>query len=282
MLTRTTPFKLVLVEGDSSANNPIHEMEEAIAYFKLYETQHALPEYLPGITEKIRSALSNGADHPEGRLSLGRALIEMDSLVAAENVLLQAANTYPEHARIQYWLGYIYAEQNKSQRAMNAFQKALSASPEFNEARLKLAIQYAAQSLFDEAEQEYLEVIRRDSLNHPEAYNNLGFLYMNLNRLDEALPLFIAATNLDPRLPIAWTNAGSIYLFNGQLDQAADVFESALEVDPNFIPAIGNLAQVYWQMNQPEQARSMLNRLLQLNPGDRRARSLLNQWQSNE
>ena len=183
---------------------------------------------------------------------------------------------------MQYWLGFTHAEQNEPALAASAFQKSLSITPEFNEARLKLAIQLAAQSLFDEAEQEYLEVIRRDSLNHPEAYNNLGFLYMNLNRLEEALPLLTTATNLDPKLPIAWTNAGSIYLYNGQLDQAARVFERALEVDPNFVPAIGNLAQVYWQMNQPENARSMLRRLLQLNPGDRRALALLNQWNTNE
>ena len=282
ILTRSTPFTLLPTEGNLDIQDPTHLMEEGIAYYKLYETQHALPEYLPDVIDRIRTARAKGADHPEGRLSLGRALIEMDSLNSANSILQQAANAYPEHARIQYWLGHTFAELNDPARAASAFQRALSVSPEFNEARLKLAIQYAAQSLFDEAEQEYLEVIRRDSIHHPEAYNNLGFLYMNLNRLEEALNLLETATALDPSLPVAWTNAGSIYLYNGQLDQAAAVFERALDADPNYIPAIGNLAQVYWQLSQPREARAMLRRLLQLNPGDRRAQALLNQWESDE
>jgi len=278
MLTRTTPFKLVQVEGQQDGNDPAAMLEEGIAYYKLYETRHKLPEYLPEIIQSIRTALNNGADHPEGRLSLGKALIESDSLLSAERVLQAAAMAYPEHARIHYWLGFTLAEQSKPSPASDAFRAALNISPEFNEARLKLAIQLAALSRFDEAEQEYLEVIRRDSVNHPEAWNNLGFLYLNVNRLDEALPLFEQATALDPQLPIAWTNAGSIHLYHGELEKAASVFERALDVDAEFVPAIGNLAQVYWQMNRPEEAKSMLRRLLQINPNDRRALSLLNQW----
>lgn len=277
-LTRTTPFDLVKAEGVSDPNNPDFLMQEGIAYFKFYETRHTLPSYLPEIARRIRTALSRGADHPEGRLSLGRALIEMDSLRSAQRVLSQATSKYPDNAHIQYWLGQTEATLGNMAQSVDAYQRALSISPEFNEARLKLAIQFTNLSRFDEAEQEFLEVIRRDSVNHLEAWNNLGFLYLNLNRLDEALPLFNRATDLDPQQPIAWANAGSIYLFKGQLDEAATVFERALEVDPSFVPAIGNLAQVYWQMNKPEEARAMLRRLLQLNPGDRRALMMLDQW----
>ena len=278
-LTRTAPFKLVRSEGTDASEHPADMLEEGIAYFKFYETRHGLADYLQDVIRLIRTAMASGADHPEGRIALGRALIEMDSLKSAEEFLATSSLRYPQNAHIQYWLGYVYAETGNRSLAITAFQQAVNLSPEFIEARLKLAIQHSYVPNLYEAEQELLEVIRRDSLNF-EAWNNLGFLYLRQqDRISEALPYFLRATELDPLQPIAWANAGSVYLFNGDVEQARISFQRALDADPNYVPAIGNLAQVYWQMNKPEEARSMLRRLLQLNPGDRRALMMLDQWQ---
>ena len=278
-LVKTTPSTLVRIESNGNPRGPDAMLEEAIAYFDFYDSQHELPDYLPRIVTIARQALAEGADHPEGRLSLGRALLELDSLQSARRVLEAATNQYPEHARIHYWLGETFAALGSNEQALASYRQTVNLSPKFNEARLRVARELTALSRLDEAEQVYLDLIAEDSVSHPQAWNNLGFLYLNMNRLQEALPLFEQATNLDPTMIIAWANAGSVHLFNGDLDLAAATFEQALEIDPSYVPAIGNLAQVYWQQDKKEEARSMLRRILAFNPSDQRARALLEQWQ---
>ena len=79
------------------------------------------------------------------------------------------------------------------------------------------------------------------------------------------------------RLPkTALNNLGNTYLAIVNIAEGSHLFQRVLQLDPNFVPALGNLAVISLRRGQTE-ARQYLHRLLKINPGDQRARALLNQ-----
>ncbi len=274
-LVQETPFELVRLEADTGQDSGDAQLEQAIAYFNFYDTEHRHPGYLPIITQRVRSGLALGADHVEARLVMARALIEQDSLRTAQQVLDAAIQTYPAHARLFFWLGEVKQMQQDYPGAIAAFSNAASLAPAFLQAKMKLASAYSNAQQLDAAEQTLLDVVADNPVHLPDAWNNLGFVYLQTQRLDEAGRMFERAVALDPDLATAWANAGTVHLMTNAFDEAAEKFEQALRADPAYVPALGNLSLVYRQQGRIEEAKETLRRLLTVQPGDRNALSLL-------
>ena len=279
-VVRSTPFTLTRVETREGSDDAQARLEEAIAYFNFYDTEHRLPSYLPQIVSTARQALREGAEHPEGRLVMARALFEMDSLRTAGQVLNEAIAKYPSHARLHFWLGEVNTRLQDVNTAILNFQRSVDLSPQFTQARLKLASAYSAGQRLDEAEAELLQVVDDNPTHLAEAWNNLGFLYLQTNRLEEAGPLFDRAIALNPDLATAWANAGSIYLMQQDLVNAEEKFRNALKADPAFIPALGNLSLIYRQQGKIADAREMLRRLLTFQPNDPNALAMMRELEN--
>ena len=280
---RQRPFNLVRVTKSGQQKLPdesVAALEEAIAYYEFYETQDTQPVYLDRAIRRARKGLAGGAEHPEGRLALGRALIEQDALKEAEAVLAEAARRYPEHARILYWLGTVRHERGRPREAVAPLKKAWNVQPALVEAGLKLGQALDDAGQLDNAARVLQEVVRRNPVHLPEAWNNLGFIYLRRRRLEEALDNFEKALALQPDMAEALVNAGSIHLMRQEYDEAAAFFERSTRADTSYAPAFGNLGVVYARQGQHAKARRMLERVLELKPGDRRARALLQQLSS--
>jgi tetratricopeptide (TPR) repeat protein len=67
---------------------------------------------------------------------------------------------------------------------------------------------------------------------NPDAFNNLGFAYTNLERLEDGVSAYLQVLKLDPNNVAAQINSGVIYFKQGKADQAAKMFEGALADDP--------------------------------------------------
>jgi tetratricopeptide (TPR) repeat protein len=84
---------------------------------------------------------------------------------------------------------------------------------------------------FEKALEEFKTAAVIDPQN-PDAFNNLGYTYTNLDRLDEALRAYEKVLQLSPDNVPARINSGVIYFKKDQADQAAEMFEAALQKDP--------------------------------------------------
>jgi len=268
--------KLDLVRvTDDAPGQAQAKLERAVAYFKFYETKHRRPGYLPEVTRKAREGLQGGAETSKGRLTLGRALLEQDSLRAAERVLQAAAKAHPDHARIQYWLGVARLRQGQNKAAVGPLKEAWNAQSALTEAGMKLGEALSGAGRTQPALRAYREVVRRNPAQHPEAWNNLGFIYLQQRDLDKALNHFQRALALRPDLAQALVNAGTVHLMRREMAEARRYFERSIEADPDYTPAYGNLAMIYARNGKTGEARRLLQELLKRNPNDRRARSLL-------
>ncbi|MEP0546777.1 MAG: tetratricopeptide repeat protein [Rhodothermales bacterium] len=275
-MSREEPFVLVnLLDGAQPMPPGEADLEAALAYFHFYETVHPQAAYLPDVAARIRRGLAAGADRVDARVALGRALAEMDSLAAAERVLGEAVAAYPGDAWAQYWLGTVRDRRGKAEAAEAPLRRAVEIQPLLVEARIALADVLSEMGRTDEAVQHLEAAVAADSLHHPAAWNNLGFLYLQAGRMAAAERPLATAVRLDPDFAEARVNLGAIYLSDGRLDPAIEQFEQAIRARPDYAPAYGNLGVAYVQLGRTADARRMFERLLTLSPGDQRARAYL-------
>lgn len=274
---RTEPFRLVRMTDTTGTPFGKAVLEEAIAYYTFYETRHRLPAYLPQITARVRQGVAAGADHPDARLSYGKALAAMDSMGAAATVFAEAIAVYPVDPRLHLGLGTALLEDGRPQQALAPLQQALTLQPRLLEARLKLAETYEALGQMADAETAYRELLNQDPVHHPGAWNNLGLLYFQQQRVDEAEPVFERAISLDPNLTIAIVNLGSVRLIQQDMEAAKALFERALKQEPDNVSALGNLGLIQAQQGNFAEARDLMRRVLAITPNDQRARAILAQ-----
>lgn len=282
----TTPVTLINVTArERQLSGTVSQSEDVatadlslgIAYFDYYDTDHRLVEYLTRSARLIRSGMRSGATHPRARTVLGRVLIELDSIRAAEAQLRLAVENYPNDPGAQYWLGYAQAELGKYFEASTTLQAVVSENPRFSEARYKYAEVLEALGRTELAVSQYQELVSRDPVRHTGGWNNLGLLFLQQQRMEEARERLQTAINLNPRFVEARANLGAVYFSQNNPDLAARQFEIALMFNPNYTPALGNLGVISMQAGQTAAAREYFERMLELTPGDPQATAYLSQ-----
>jgi tetratricopeptide (TPR) repeat protein len=92
-------------------------------------------------------------------------------------------------------------------------------------------VQAGKEQDYQKALEEFQTATIIDATN-PDAFNNLGYAYTNLDRLEEALEAYRKVLELDEDNVAARINSGVIYFKLGQEDKAARMFGSALDSDP--------------------------------------------------
>jgi Flp pilus assembly protein TadD/peroxiredoxin len=100
----------------------------------------------------------------------------------------------------------------------------------------------------------------------PEAYYNLGTLYLRKNALAEAREYLRQTLKLRPDYPEAWNNLGMVAGQEGQMDEAIHNFQQSLSQRPNYVIAMLNLGNLYRRQGAVEEAEKLLGRALELEP----------------
>ncbi len=102
----------------------------------------------------------------------------------------------------------------------------------------------------------------------PEAYYNLGTLYLRKNSLHEARQYLEQTLKLRPNYPEAWNNLGMVAAQEGQADEAIRNFTQSLLLRPTYAIALANLGNVYRRQGALEEAEKLLRRALEITPDD--------------
>ncbi len=116
-----------------------------------------------------------------------------------------------------------------------------------------------------EAEQMYRQALRWQP-DHPDAYHLLGLLAAQLNRPDDALPLFEHAITLNHEVPEYYANYGNALMIRSRIEEAQAAFEKAVSLRPDFPEALMNLATVRRNRGDLDGAERLLSRSLELRP----------------
>ena len=104
-------------------------------------------------------------------------------------------------------------------------------------------------------------------------YNNLGSMYLQMGRYDDALAVFLASIAKEPAQPYstaqAYSNVGTANYFLGRYEDAANAFEKATELAPTIYLYWANLGDAYrWIPNATARANISYDRAIQLADGE--------------
>ena len=122
-----------------------------------------------------------------------------------------------------YQLGRYYQGQNRLDKAIPAFQKALALDSQYAEAHNALGALYAAQEKFDLAIAEFQQALAA-APNTAHFQNNLGYTYYLQGRYAEAASTFEKAVELNPGNAKIANNLGLTLAKLGQPRQAQQAF----------------------------------------------------------
>lgn len=111
--------------------------------------------------------------------------------------------------------------------------------------------------------------------DHPTLNHNLGNLLLGRNRFQAALPHFLTALGVNPRLVGSALNAGVCQMRLGRPAEAVKSFRRAVAVDSGRFEGWVNLSAAYLGSGNRKDAKSALQRALEIRPGDSRLQQRL-------
>ncbi len=149
-------------------------------------------------------------------------------------------------------LGTAQLQTENPQKAVDAFNKALAINPKSKDALLAL-------------EQVWKKEIVLDPRNM-SAHLNLGAVYQQMNRFEEAHAQYQVAERLSPNNPLIKMNLSSLYLAQGNKQQASQMVDAILQQNPNNAQALLYKADILKQQGRPQEAEQFLQKALQSSP----------------
>jgi tetratricopeptide (TPR) repeat protein/peroxiredoxin len=102
--------------------------------------------------------------------------------------------------------------------------------------------------------------------NEPEAYYNLGTLYLRRNNIPAARKYLEQAVKLRPNYPEAWNNLGMVAAQEGHAAEAIRNFQQSLQLKPDYVIALLNLGNFYRRQEAYGEADKLLSRALEIEP----------------
>ena len=170
-------------------------------------------------------------------------------------------------------LGAAYAEANKLNCAIPAFEEALSLNEQNWRARYNLALALIQKGEVNKAAT-HLHILIQQKPDSPEAHNILGNLLRHQGDLEAAEQEFKTALKCDPTFASAALSLGQILIDQKRYTAAAVYLQDALKTSPT--PELQAqlqtmLAVAYAQNGETDQAIGTLERVIKDHPDDAEA-----------
>lgn len=218
---------------------------------------------------------------------------------AAGSLLRQWLTAHPNDVGAQYLLGVTEFRLGRAESALAPLARAISLKPDFRQAEiargeaclalgsdaLALAAFNAGDPDCTSAEVQFLRALALQRLGQtdaacnayliatqlkphfPEAWNNLGQIWLAHGESEAAIAAFAKAVHLRTEFPEAWNNLGiAASAVSGSELDALDCFRKAIECRPDFVDARFNLALHLQERDQIDEACAAYLGLLEIDP----------------
>ena len=183
----------------------------------------------------------------------------------AERLLQQLVLLNNKIPEVFQMLGTIYYEQGKFTRAIQAFKRALEINPGYTDASVGLSIIYNDLGKYDEGKAVFEDAQKRLAQKRHQVdpyieerlankHLELGDLYFQYQRYDEALEQYYKAVNLTTRKPEVQMKIVEVYLRKNQGGKAVKELRRIIESYPAYVPAKLKLGVVFYNSNRVVEA----------------------------
>ena len=186
----------------------------------------------------------------QGRAYLARFKLtnDRDSINSALNYCQAANLKNPDLAEVQQTLGEIYLAGNNQAQAIAAFQRSIEKSPNNLEAVVGLASAYQYANKPELARETFQNAISKNP-NFGLGYAEAGAFYYEQKNYEQALYHWLRLKQLLPRSSKNLNNLGNVFLKLQRYDQAKFYYDAVLNIAPNADAFAGIGAVNYWNEN---------------------------------
>jgi tetratricopeptide (TPR) repeat protein len=183
-----------------------------------------------------------------------------DSETLFQRMITAVEGNYLAH----YNMGNLFSRQNKLPEAVQHYEAALKAEPNYAEAHNNLGGVLLRQGRFEEALAHYAAAVRLK----PEYlyYFNLANAQVDAGKAAEAVPSYQQALRLNPNSSQAHHNLGMALQAQGKADAAMAELRAALQLQPDYESAEHNLANRLADAGRVEEAMTHYLAALRLDP----------------
>jgi tetratricopeptide (TPR) repeat protein len=195
----------------------------------------------------------------------GQKLLEAGKLPAAITELRTATTLLPTNAAAWNYLGVAYHRSGQWTNAVQAYSQALLFDRNLLEARFNLGCLWLEQERWDNARSEFTAYTLRRP-NEAEGWLKLGSVQLRA-RDAAAEKSFREALRVEANNVEAWNGLGMFFAQRNRGREAADAFTGALKLQTNYAPSLLNLATVLQQqLNDRSGALQRYREYLSLQP----------------
>ncbi len=131
--------------------------------------------------------------------------------------------------------------------------------------QFNIAFDLQQKGQFESAIQIYAKILEVIP-NHADAAHNLGIIYAQTRRFDEAVKYFKIASIYNPENSVFLCNLATALNDLGQTNEAVIYFEKAKQLNPSSAEVYYNLGNTYQKLNAFEKSIECYQRTLELNP----------------
>ena len=156
---------------------------------------------------------------------------------------------------------YFYYERDWA-KAEREFERAVELNPNSTDAHKYYGLFLASRERFDQAVTEGKKALALDPLSI--AVNIVGgFIYLFVERLDDALGLVRQMIELDSNAPQGYWVGGSLLMANGKYKEAIEAFQKSLSLGDNQM-ALAKLGCAYGLAGRRDEALKILDQLFEM------------------
>jgi len=172
-----------------------------------------------------------------------------------------------QKARSHYLLGVSALAENNPSQALKELLQAEDIDGADAETQAALAQAYMQKRAYDLAEQHWLRAISL-SKGDPQYYNNLGALYLTMERFDDAITTFRKAADslLFSTPEVAWAGIGYAYYFKLDYPAAERAYLKSRELNPRYFQAHLRLGELYYGQERNAEALESFLKATELAP----------------
>jgi len=165
----------------------------------------------------------------EEHFALGELYLQEQINISAIEEFQKAIRLGLNTSRVHYLLGRAYHQEQKWEQAIIEYKKAIQIRPQA-EIYFYCGNAYYTNHLYERAAQNFQQALILDPKDI-NSLNNLGYAYLNLNKLDDAFKIFSEVLALDSNYVDALIGQGIIFYKNKKYEQAIYEYKKVLEID---------------------------------------------------
>ena len=183
--------------------------------------------------------------------------VEMGDYSDADHWFSQVVSETPDDADAWYLLGRTRYNENEFAAAISAFERALVLHPRAVEAQNNIGLCWKELNEPDKARTAFQTAIdwQGDAPVDAQPFLNLGALLADSGKNDEALPFLMKAVSLAPKNPSVHEELGKVYLAVNKLPEAQAELEQAVALAPDASALHYKLGQILRKEGQTDRAQ---------------------------